>query len=223
MNQPSSETQTLLEQLHSDRARVTGELAALSASSAKLSDAANAEAAVLQEIGELGSVEIAAMTAWASAGCVAADQPVPDQKQRRALSEKLAAAQSASAAAKGACKDIEDQISELQTQLSEIASTIDTAALDAAQAEFLDLVREHSIAIEHCQKLTALLAGFCNHLSTEGRNRTDRGDAIGGLSYLKRLQALPAKFPVPSISHPEVNEASNNWGIRVAVLRKGAA
>src|SRR3979411_1314872 len=90
----SAEPATVLEQLHADRAGLTGELAGLQASSARLRETANAEAAVLREIGEMGSAEIATMTAWASAGC-AGEQPVPDLKQRRALAEKLGAAQSA--------------------------------------------------------------------------------------------------------------------------------
>jgi hypothetical protein len=85
----ATEPATPLERLHADRAGLASELAGLNASSARLRETGAAEAAVLREIGEMGSAEIAAMTAWASAGCVVGDQPVPDQKQRRALAEKL--------------------------------------------------------------------------------------------------------------------------------------
>src|SRR5258708_1909445 len=110
---------TPLEGLQADRAGLTSELAALNAASARLSETANAEAAVLREIGAMGSAEIAAMTAWASVGCVG-DPPAPDLKQRRALAEKLATAQSAATAAKGAAADIDHQIGELNDRLRNI-------------------------------------------------------------------------------------------------------
>src|SRR5712671_2012522 len=116
----AAEPATPLEQLHADRAGLASELAGLNTSSARLRETANAEAAVLREIGELGSAEIAAMTAWASSGCVG-DPPAPDQKQRRALAEKLSAAQSAAAAAKGAGQDIDHQIGELNHRLATIS------------------------------------------------------------------------------------------------------
>ena len=65
---PPDKPLTAIEQLHHDRADLTRELAGLNASAAKLRAAAQAEAAVLKEIGEMGSVEVKAMTAWASGG-----------------------------------------------------------------------------------------------------------------------------------------------------------
>ena len=217
---PSSATS--LKRLHADLARVAEKHSALNASSARLRDAANAEAAVLQEIGELGSAEIAAMTAWATAGCIG-EPPAPDQKQLRALSEKLAAAQAATAAAKGAGKDIDDQIIPLNAQLKELNVAIEIAALDAVQEEMTQSKVEHLHATERYRKATAKVVGLRSHLSQEGRNRIDRGDQDGGRLYLARAEAISGKLPLPGVNQIEVIEAANDWSIRIAVLRKGAA
>jgi hypothetical protein len=143
----ATEPATPLARLHADRAGLTGKLAGLQASSARLRETANAEAAVLTEIGAMGSAEIAAMTAWASAGCVG-DPPAPDQKQRRTLTEKLAAAQSAAAAAKAAGSDIDHQIADLNDRHRAISAEIEKAALDAMQVDFRALNDQHLAAIE---------------------------------------------------------------------------
>jgi hypothetical protein len=219
----AAEPATPLERLHADRAGLTGELAALSASSARLRETANAEAAVLREIGAMGSAEIATMTAWASAGCVG-DQPAPDQKQRRALAEKLSAAQSAAAAAKGAGTDIDHQISELNDRHRTISAEIEKAALDAMQVDFRALTDQHLAAIEVARRLAARLLGLCSFLSNEGRRRIDRGDHEAGKRYLARAEALNGiKLASPGVTQGEIIEAANDWGRRAAALNKGAA
>ena len=73
-----------------------GELAVLNASAARLRQAENAEAAVHREFADLSSSEIDAVANWARSPI--GEPPPPNQKLRRALAEKLAAAQSAVAA-----------------------------------------------------------------------------------------------------------------------------
>ena len=58
---PAPQPATPLERLHADRSGLASELAALNASSARLNETANAEAAVLRVIGAMGSAEIAAI------------------------------------------------------------------------------------------------------------------------------------------------------------------
>jgi hypothetical protein len=194
---PATEPGAALEQLHADRAGLTSELAALNASSARLSQTANAEASVLREIGDLGSAEIAAMTAWASGGCVG-NPPTPDPQQHRVLAEKLAAAQSAAAAAKGAGQDIYHQIRQLNDQLGIINRQIENAALDALQADFRALCGQHIAAVEVSRKLTAQLHGLCSYLANEGRRLIDSGQLVAGKAYLARAEALTGtKLPDP--------------------------
>jgi hypothetical protein len=219
----ATEPATPLERLHADRAGLTGELASLNASSARLRETANAGAAVLREIGAMGSAEIAAMTAWASAGCIG-DPPTPDLKQRRGLAEKLAAAQVAAAAAKAVGADIDRQIAELNDKLRAIAAQIEKAALDGLHDEFRVLSDQHLAAIEAVRKLAARLHGLCSYLSNEGRRRLDRGDQEGGKAYLARAEALTSiKLPNPGVTQGEIIEAANDWARRAAALNKGPA
>jgi hypothetical protein len=215
---------TALEQLYAARAGVAGELAVLSASFARLRETANAEAAVLREIGEMGSADIAAMTAWASAGCIG-DPPAPDLTQRRALAERLAAAQAAAAAAKGAGQDIGDQMAQLTEQLASFDSQIDAAALDAMQAEWMEIHRQHRIAVESTRMLTARLAGLGGYFSEQGHHQTDvRGNREAGRRFFVRLEALNAiKLTDPGLTHPEILGGVSFWGNRAAALRSGSA
>jgi hypothetical protein len=218
----SPEPATALEQLHRDRAGLTSELAVLSASSARLRETANAEAAVLREIGDMGSAEIAAMTAWASAGCIG-DPPAPDLKQRRALAEKLATTQSAAAAAKGAGADIDHQIGERNDRLRDIAAQIEKATLDAMQADFHGLNNQHLAATEALRKVSARMLGLCSYLANEGRRRADNGDQEAGKRYLARAEALNSiKLANPGVTQGEIIEAANDWSRRAATLRSGA-
>jgi hypothetical protein len=211
-----------LEQLHADRAGLTRELVGLQASSARLRETANAEATVLREIGEMGSSEIAAMTSWASGGCVG-DAPAPDLKQRRALAEKLAAEQSAAAAAKGAGQDIDAKIVSINHELAGISQAIEKATLDAMQADFRGLNDQHLAATEAIRKLTAKLHGLCSYLSKEGRRRIERGEHETGKAYLSRAEALTGvKLPSPGVSQYEIIEAANDWARR-ACSEQGAS
>jgi hypothetical protein len=218
-----TEPATTLECLHADRAGLAGELAALNASSARLRETANAEAAVLAEIGAMGSAEISAMKEWASGGCVG-DQPAPDQTQRRALAEKLAAAQVAATAAKGAGSDIDAQIRQRNERFLTISAQIEKAALDAMQVEFRDLSDQHLAAVEVTRKLVAKLHGLCSFLSNEGRRLIDRGELDAGRQYLARAEALTGvKLASPGVTQGEIIEAANDWSRRGAALRKGPA
>jgi hypothetical protein len=219
---PATEPTSPLERLHQARAGLTSELASLNASSARLSETANAEAAVLREIGAMGSAEIVAMTAWASAGCVG-DAPAPDQKQRRALAEKLAAAQAAATAAKGAGADIDAKIAELNDRHRIIGGQIEKAALDTMQGEFSNLNDQHLAATEALRRVAAKMLGLCSHLTNEGRRRIDNGDQEGGKRYLARAEALTAiKLASPGVTQGEIIEAANDWSRRAATLRSGA-
>jgi hypothetical protein len=215
---------TALERLHADRARVAGELAVLSASSARLRGTANAEAAVVREIGEMGNADIAAMTAWASAGCIG-DPPAPDLKQRRAIAEKLAAVQAAAAAAKGAGQDIDYQIGQLNEELATLSRQIDAAALDAMQAEFMEIHGQHRIAVESLRTLTAKLTGLCSHFTEQGRHLIDvGGNREAGQRYFARAEALnTVKLTDPGLTHLEMLEGASFWANRAAALSKGSA
>jgi len=219
----SKQTPSPLERLHADRAGLTGELASLQASLARLRETANAEAAVLREIGEMGSAEIAAMTSWASGGCVG-DGPAPDLKQRRTLAEKLAAAAAAATAAKAAGTEIDNQIGEINSRLRAISSQIEKAALDAMQADFSALNDQHLAATEAIRKLAAKMHGLCSYLSNEGRRLIDRGDLEAGKRYLARAEALTSiKLASPGVTQGEIIEAANDWSRRAAALNKGLA
>jgi hypothetical protein len=214
---------TPLQRLRDDRAGLAHELAALNASSARLHQTADAEASVLREIGAMGSAEIAAMTAWASAGCVG-EQPAPDLKLRRALGEKLAAAQAAATAAKAAGTEIDNQIGEINDKLRAIAALVEDSALDALQAEFGNLNQQHLAAVEALRKLAAKMHGLCSYLSNQGRQLIDRGDLEAGKRYLARAEALTSiKLASPGVTQGEIIEAANDWSRRAAALRSGSA
>jgi hypothetical protein len=211
-----------LELLHADRAGLAGRLAGLTASSTRLRETANAEAAVLLEIDALTRADAAAMTAWASGGCVG-DVPVPDQKQRRALAEKLAAAQAATAAAVGAGQDIDHQIGQLNQQIASASRSIEKAALDVMHTEFNAVREQHAAAMAEGSKLAAKIHGLCSFLSNEGRRLIDRGEHEAGKRLLVRAEAMTAiKIAKPDVSHGEIIEAANDWLRRLAMLRKGS-
>jgi hypothetical protein len=219
---PTTKPVTALEQLHADRAEVAGELATLNASSARLSAAANAEAAVVQEIADMATADTAAMTAWATGGCIG-EAPRSDQNQRIKLGQKLNTAQASAAAAKGAGHDIAAQIAGLNDQLRSIGAQIEKAALDTLQTDFRDLNGEHFAAVEVIRKLTAKMHGLCSFLSNEGRRRIDSGDLDGGKQYLARAEALTSiKLASPGVTQGEIIEAANDWSRRAATLRSGS-
>jgi hypothetical protein len=219
-----SEPVTPLEQLLADRAGLTHSLTELNQSAARLRETGAAEAAVLAEIGELGRTEIADMTKWATEGCHG-DAPRSNQQKRIVLGQKLSAAQSAAAAAKGAGQDIDHQIGELNHRLATIAGQIEVAVLDAAELEFAEVCRQNTAFVELLRKSNLRIFGLCSFLSTEGRRLNDRADTDGGKRYLARAEALAAaanKLPKPGVSQVEIVSAANEWARRIADLRKGS-
>jgi hypothetical protein len=211
---------TVLQTLHRDRAGLTHSLDDLNRAAAKLRETGAAEAAVLVEIGAMGSAEIAAMTAWASGGCVG-DAPAPDQKQRRALAEKLAVTQAAAIAAKAAGADIDFKIAELNGLIAASDQAIEKATLDTLQVDFGDLHDQHLAAVEAIRKLAAKLHGLCSFLSNEGRRRIDNGDHEGGKRYLARAEALTTvKLASPGVTQDEIIRAASDWSRSAAALSK---
>jgi hypothetical protein len=224
---PTDKPVTPLERLHAERAVLMGELAVLNASAARLRQTANAEASVHREFADMSSAEIDAVSAWAKAGCIG-DPPAPDQKHRRALAEKLAAAQSAAAAAaaKGAGQDIDQQIADLNQRLIAINVEIEVGVLDAVELEFAAVCRQNTAFVELLRKSSLSIFGLCSFLSTESRRLNDRADNEAGKRYLARAEALAAaanKLPKPGVSQIEIAAAANEWGRHVADLRKGSS
>lgn len=218
---PATEPATPLERLHAERAGLTSELAVLNASSARLQETAASEAAVLREIGAMGSAEIDAMKAWASAGCVG-DQPTPDQKQRRALAEKLAAAQAAAAAAKGAGADIDQKIATLNDRLRSIDAQTEQAIFDKMETEHGHIIAQYRANCEHGSKLAAQIHGLASFYGDTGRTLISRGNQDAGMKYLQLASGLTSiKLPNPGVSRHEIEAAANEWGRRAAALRAG--
>jgi hypothetical protein len=212
----------VLERLISERSRLTQELADFQASAARLRETANAEAAVIQEVGALGRAEIDAMTAWATDGCVG-PEPTPDQKQRKALAEKLAAAQAAAAAAKGAGRDIDQKIADVSNHLRTINAQIELAAFDAVEAEHAAVMAQYQANCEKGRKLASRIHGLANFYGDKGRALFDRGDQDGATAYLRRSSALTGmKLPSPGVSRADVEAAAAEWGRRIDALRRGA-
>jgi hypothetical protein len=212
---------TALETLLSDRAGLTRELAGLQASSARLRETATAEAGIIAEIGNVGRDEIAAMVAWASGGCVG-DQPAPDQRQRRALAEKLSAAQSAATAAKAAGADIDTQISRVSEQLAINSRNLDQAIFDLLETEHGDIISQYRAVCEHGSKLAAQIHGLATYYGEAGRTLIGRGEQDAGGNYLQRASALTnIKLPNPGVTRLEIEAAASDWGRRAATLRSG--
>jgi hypothetical protein len=208
-------------ELHAERAGLASELAALNASSARLRETANAEAAVLREIGAMGSAEIAAMTAWASGGCVG-DQPPPDLKLRRSLAEKLSAAQAAATAAKGAGADIDQKIAALNEQLREVGQQIEQAIFDRLETEHGFIIDQYRANCELGSKLAAQIHGLASFYGDTGRTLISRGNQDAGMKYLQLASALTnIKLPNPGVTRHEIEAAAANWGRRAATLRAG--
>jgi hypothetical protein len=216
-----TEPATPLQGLHADRASLASELAGLQASAAKLRETGAAEAAAVREIGEMGSGEIAAMTAWASSGCIG-DAPVPDQKQRRALAEKLSAAQSAAAAAAGAGQDIDHQIADLSGRLATIDRQINQATFDTMEIEHGHIIAQYADVCAHGRKLAAKIHGLASFYGDTGRTLISRGDQDTGGAYLTRAQALTSiRLADPGVSRPEIETAAHGWASRAETLRSG--
>lgn len=217
---PPAEPSTALERLLSDRAGLAGELERLSATHARLRAAALTEAAVVQEIGELGKAEIAATVAWATAGG-AGEPPAPDTDKRRTLATKLATAQAAAAAATGSLYELDHQIRGLNDRLAGLESAIEGAALDIAEREFNQIRRQYAAAMAEGGKLAARIHGMRTHLSNQGRSLIERGTPDAGKKYLARAEAMAVKLPLPDVSQHEIFAAAEHWARRIVALRKG--
>jgi hypothetical protein len=217
-----TEPGTDLQGLLSARAKLTEELSSLQVSAARLRETATAEAAVLQEIGELGRAEIAAMTAWAAKGCTG-DPPTPDQKQRRALAEKLSAAQAGAVAAKGAGEGIDQKIAETNERIQVIKAQIDQVVFATAEAEHAAIITRYQENCEQGRKLAAAIHGLANYYGEVGRALIGRGDQDGGTNYARRSAALTGiKLPTPGVSRLDIESAAAEWSRRIESLRRSA-
>ena len=216
---PATEPATALQVLHSERAGLTRELAALNASAARLRETSNAEAAVLQEIEAMGAAEIAGMTKWATGGCIG-DAPRPDQNKRIVLGQKLNAAQAAATAAKGAGADIDQKIAVLNNGLLAIGAQIEQAIFDKMEAEHGQIITLYRAVCEQGSKLAAQIHGLASFYGDTGRTLISRGDQDAGTSYLQRGAALTnVKLPNPGVTRHEIEAAAHEWGRRAATLR----
>lgn len=210
-----------LQSLLSRRASVTGEVAGLQATRARLQALNHVEGSLIQQIEEIGRTEMAVMTEWARAGGEG-DPPVPDQSKRCALAEQLAGAQAATAAAVGTIHDLDHQMRELNAQLASIDQQIEAASLDILQHDFTDFRERYSALMREGGVLAAKLHGFRSYLSGTGRTLIERGDAEAGKRYLARAEQMSTiKLPMPDVSQGEIFAAAENWGRRAAALRKG--
>jgi hypothetical protein len=219
----ATEPATALETLHRDRAGLADKLADLNRAAAKLRETSAAEAAVLAEIDALAAADVETMKAWAAGGCLG-EAPKPDQSKRIVLGQQLNAAQAASAAAKGAGQDINNQIGELNNRLRNIESQIEKAALDDMQGEFSNLNAQHLAATEALRKVSAKMLGLCGYLANEGRRRIDNGDQEAGRVYHARAEALTStKLANPGVTQGEIIRAADDWSRRAADLREGPA
>jgi hypothetical protein len=176
---------------------------------ARLRSAAAGEAAVLAEIGAMGSAEVEAMSKWASAGCHG-EMPSPDLKQRRALAEKPSAAQSAAAAATGAGQDINHQITLTEERLATINAQIELTIFDQVEREHGDIISEFVGVCERGSQLATQISGLALLFRETGNNR-------------RAAVIFAAKLPMISTSPNEVQAAADTWGRRVADLRRGSA
>src|SRR3982074_1788552 len=126
---PTDKPVSPLARLHRERTVIMGQLAVLNVSAACLRQAENAEAAVHWEFADLSSSEIDAVANWARSPI--GEPPPPDPNLRRALAEKLPAAQSAAAATKA--QDIGQHTADLNQRLIAINVEIEVAVLYAVE------------------------------------------------------------------------------------------
>jgi hypothetical protein len=221
---PTDRPVSPLAHLHRERTVKMGELAVLNVAAARLRQAENAEAAVHREFADLSSAEIDAVAKWAKTPI--GEPPPPDRKLRRALAEKLAAAQSAAATARGAAQDIGQHTAELNQRLIAINVEIEVAVLDAVELEFAEVCRQNTDVVDLFRKSSLRIFGLCSFLSTEGRRLNDRTETEAGKRYLARAEALAVaanKLPQPGVSQVEIAAPANEWGRHVADLRKGSS
>ena len=218
---PATEPPTALHQLHADRAGLTRELTALTASATKLREAGAGEAAAQSQLDELGRTEIAAMVAWASNGC-RGEAPKADQQTRIRLGQQLNAAQLAAAAAKGAGADIDQKIADLNSRLQAIGRQIEEISLDTMETEHGNIIARYRENCEHGAKLAAAIHGLASFFGDTGRNLISRGEQQAGTAYLQRASALTnLKLPSPGVTRHEIEAAAHEWGRRAATLRAG--
>jgi hypothetical protein len=219
---PTPQPATALEKLHSDRAGLTRELAALTASAAKLRETGAGEAAAQSELDELGRTEIAEMTQWATEGCQG-PAPRSNQQKRIVLGQQLNAAQLAAAAARGAGADINTKISALNDQLRAIGAQIEQAVFDKMETEHTFIIDQYRAICEQGSKLAAQIHGLASYYGDTGRTIISRGDQDAGTAYLQRASALTGlKLPNPGVTRHEIEAAAHEWGRRAATLRSGS-
>jgi hypothetical protein len=220
---PTPRPATASEKLHSDRASLTRELAALTASAAKLRETGAGEAAAQSELDELGRTEIAEMTKWATEGCHGS-APSSNQQKRIVLGQQLNAAQLAAAAAKGAGADLDLRIADLNSRLQAIGRQIEEISLDAMETEHGHIIAQYRANCEHGSKLAAQIHGLASYYGDKGRNLISRGEQDAGMAYLQRASALTnLKLPNPGVTRGEIEAAAHEWGRRAAALRSGSS
>jgi hypothetical protein len=219
---PATEPATALEMALQRRAGLTDEAERLAAVLARLQTEAAAGASLHNELAKLSETETTEMKCWAAGGCEGSP-PKGKQAERQAIAVKMAGTSAVAAAALSAIHDVEHQARENRERIAAADQLVESAALDAMQAELADIRSEHMAAIEQARKSSVKIFGLCSFLSNEGRRLIDRGDHEAGKRYFARAEAMTAiKLPQPSLSHGEIIRAAGDWSRRAATLRSGA-
>jgi hypothetical protein len=214
---------TALEMALQHRAGLAHEAERLAGVLARLQKEAAAGASLHDELAKLSALETDEMKVWASGGCVGSP-PKGKHAERQAIAIKMAATSAVAAAAVNAIHDVEHQAKENRDRIAAANQLVEKAALDAMQAELVDIRSEHTAAIEQVRKSSVKILGLCSFLSNEGRRLIDRGDHDAGRRYLARAEALNAiKLPSPGVTQGEIIAAANDWSNRAADLRNGSS
>ena len=222
IDKPRTEPAAVLAGLLALRSELGVKIASLTASRSKLQALAHVEANAGRELEAATQSDTAALTAWATAGCIG-EQPTVDLQQRRVLAENLVSARASAAAATGSIQDVDFELGEVQTQSASLATLIEAAALDITEIEFhkdradyADLMRAGGI-------IGARLQGYRAFLAEQGRTLVERREPQAGQKYLARAERLMLgiAIPKPDFAQHDLFAASAQWGRRVKALCKG--
>ena len=204
-----------------ERADLRKEAARLTGIRSRLNEAENGEREALAAIGELGKAEIAAMTRWASEGAVG-DPPAVDHEERAALAKQLAAAQAASAAAKGAAVDLDKQRGTIEQRQRDLASEIQSLAFTVIGDEHAAALADLAALATQASRLVAKIRAQGLWFGFEGRRFQSIGQHDTAMEFFRRAEALrKATLPevLPTIG--EVDLAQRDWAERFHSLLQG--
>jgi hypothetical protein len=205
--------------LKAERAGLQARIAGLAGARRRLGEAEEAERAATAALGALSAAEVAAASAWAAQGAVGA-APVPDAAKRQELAGRLATAEAASRAARGACASLDTEMALIRAEVAAVEASIEAAALDVLELERQATLAELIKVAARAGHLIARLRAHSFSLGERGRHLRDNNDPSGAHRYFVEAERLAGQqLPDLTPSAGDIDMARKEWLARFEGLR----